>query len=409
MQFRCPSCSQSMQCPDDLAGKKAICPKCGQKVLIPPPVSLPNAANKTLLGHPEPDGTRPDAAAAPAPIPLATHAPPAAATAEPLPPPTPTKRKIPRLAWVGVAVAGGLAACFVCTCGGVGIRSVTTNGAVPFLRPDITGKWEPANAGGGVTIEFKRDGSGAIAMPFLARLVKPGAATYDFRWHVEGYKKPILVIDETDSKFLGGIGLFGGRSHHHYTLDDGTLTLTPLQPGQPIVLRRAKAGSAPAIAAKKDKVAGPEFDLNNLDRTREWASEVSLSRLKLEGNEIALADNMKKFTDDTRRFVGKKIQWSVPVEFVSDTEVTMIPRWTLAGDNRSTFSLRRKDVEADGPLPFALRVEKEITRKRAAELKAHQSFVVVKGTIVQISLGNEFLGDFGGRSVVIVLDQISGE
>ena len=40
-----------MQCPDDLAGTKASCPKCGQRVLIPtPPKPMPTPSNKTTLG-----------------------------------------------------------------------------------------------------------------------------------------------------------------------------------------------------------------------------------------------------------------------------------------------------------------------------------------------------------------------
>jgi hypothetical protein len=51
MNFSCPTCTQVMQCPDEFAGRKAVCPKCGQKILIPtPPPPLPTASNKTTLG-----------------------------------------------------------------------------------------------------------------------------------------------------------------------------------------------------------------------------------------------------------------------------------------------------------------------------------------------------------------------
>lgn len=40
-----------MECSDDLAGQKASCPKCGQKVLIPtPPKPIPTPTKKTTLG-----------------------------------------------------------------------------------------------------------------------------------------------------------------------------------------------------------------------------------------------------------------------------------------------------------------------------------------------------------------------
>jgi len=50
MRFSCPSCSQSMQCSDGAAGKKVICPTCGQKVLVPTPPPASPATNKTTLG-----------------------------------------------------------------------------------------------------------------------------------------------------------------------------------------------------------------------------------------------------------------------------------------------------------------------------------------------------------------------
>jgi hypothetical protein len=58
MRFSCPNCTQLMECPDDLAGAKASCPKCGQKVLIPTP---PEPANKTTLGKLEDDESSPGA------------------------------------------------------------------------------------------------------------------------------------------------------------------------------------------------------------------------------------------------------------------------------------------------------------------------------------------------------------
>ncbi len=37
MRFHCPSCSQVMECPDGSHGKTAICPKCGNRSVIPAP------------------------------------------------------------------------------------------------------------------------------------------------------------------------------------------------------------------------------------------------------------------------------------------------------------------------------------------------------------------------------------
>jgi DNA-directed RNA polymerase subunit RPC12/RpoP len=79
MNFTCPTCSQSMQCPDHFAGKKATCPKCGQKILIPtPPKPVPMPTNKTTLGKLDEDVSTTDAIPV---TPTAITAPP------PLPPP----------------------------------------------------------------------------------------------------------------------------------------------------------------------------------------------------------------------------------------------------------------------------------------------------------------------------------
>lgn len=45
MIFNCPSCSKSLSTPDETAGNKVECPKCGQRILIPSP------KNKTKLGQ----------------------------------------------------------------------------------------------------------------------------------------------------------------------------------------------------------------------------------------------------------------------------------------------------------------------------------------------------------------------
>jgi hypothetical protein len=60
-----------MQCPDDFAGRKALCPKCGQKILVPaPPNPLPTPTNKTTLGKLEDEN-----AAAVAPMPTSAPTP----------------------------------------------------------------------------------------------------------------------------------------------------------------------------------------------------------------------------------------------------------------------------------------------------------------------------------------------
>jgi predicted Zn finger-like uncharacterized protein len=44
IHFQCPRCQASFQCPDDKAGIKGNCPKCGQRLQIPSP-----PPNKTIL------------------------------------------------------------------------------------------------------------------------------------------------------------------------------------------------------------------------------------------------------------------------------------------------------------------------------------------------------------------------
>jgi predicted Zn finger-like uncharacterized protein len=52
--FSCPTCAQSFRVGDDAAGKKVVCPKCFQKILVPtppkPPPPVPTPSSKTTLG-----------------------------------------------------------------------------------------------------------------------------------------------------------------------------------------------------------------------------------------------------------------------------------------------------------------------------------------------------------------------
>ena len=72
MRLSCPTCSLPMECSDDLAGTKAFCPKCGQKMLLPTPPK-PTPTNKTTLAVIEDENT---AIPTVTPIPVAAHAPP---------------------------------------------------------------------------------------------------------------------------------------------------------------------------------------------------------------------------------------------------------------------------------------------------------------------------------------------
>jgi DNA-directed RNA polymerase subunit RPC12/RpoP len=44
MYISCPTCSQRLQVPDDAAGKKVACAKCGQRILVPTPHPVPSSA-----------------------------------------------------------------------------------------------------------------------------------------------------------------------------------------------------------------------------------------------------------------------------------------------------------------------------------------------------------------------------
>src|SRR5262249_47435395 len=46
IQYSCPACQVVLEAQDNMAGKKIICPKCGQRLLIPSPTR-----NKTILGQ----------------------------------------------------------------------------------------------------------------------------------------------------------------------------------------------------------------------------------------------------------------------------------------------------------------------------------------------------------------------
>jgi DNA-directed RNA polymerase subunit RPC12/RpoP len=54
IRFTCPTCQKALKTPDDAVNRKASCPRCGQRLLVPDPVK-PAANNKTVVGEPIPD------------------------------------------------------------------------------------------------------------------------------------------------------------------------------------------------------------------------------------------------------------------------------------------------------------------------------------------------------------------
>jgi len=82
MLIACPTCSVSLSCTDDMAGKKVKCANCGQRILVPPlPPQSKAGTNKTTLGKiiDEPPVST---------VPVASSAqPPPAPLPPPLPPP----------------------------------------------------------------------------------------------------------------------------------------------------------------------------------------------------------------------------------------------------------------------------------------------------------------------------------
>src|SRR5207253_7300230 len=78
IRFACATCRNAIETPDDRAGDKMACPVCGQKLLIPPPLSR---RKKTVLGQllpsaepaPPEDASRAALDIPPEPAPLDTN------------------------------------------------------------------------------------------------------------------------------------------------------------------------------------------------------------------------------------------------------------------------------------------------------------------------------------------------
>jgi len=51
IRFTCPTCQKILKAPDEGAGRKTSCPRCGQRLLVPPPVQV---HDNTMLGRPAP-------------------------------------------------------------------------------------------------------------------------------------------------------------------------------------------------------------------------------------------------------------------------------------------------------------------------------------------------------------------
>lgn len=238
----CPGCKARIETADDRAGSVFGCPRCGCSVLLPlpPPPPLP-----------------------PSPFDFDDTVP---------------RHGRARMRWTRMLPGPvvGVCMCLFFACGIVGLYFVATNGAVPFVRPDIVGRWEPANNAElglpsnvllRMIVDFKRDGTGewnikgADLNDLFGIPENSASIKLDFKWHVEGVKKPVLVIDYSESKLVidysdskivkqqKGLQEMNNRAHFYYTLEENTLTLTPLQfrPKEldsPNVYRRARADVA---------------------------------------------------------------------------------------------------------------------------------------------------------------------
>ncbi len=60
VRFQCPACKSVLKTSERKVGEKVACPKCGQRLLIPPPARVPaQVENRTVLGRPLPDSGTP--------------------------------------------------------------------------------------------------------------------------------------------------------------------------------------------------------------------------------------------------------------------------------------------------------------------------------------------------------------
>lgn len=57
IKFNCPSCSAKLKVPEDRAGRKGVCPKCAQTILVPDSQEVADLL--TPVGEPEPSKARP--------------------------------------------------------------------------------------------------------------------------------------------------------------------------------------------------------------------------------------------------------------------------------------------------------------------------------------------------------------
>lgn len=53
IHFQCPTCHKNLKAHDQGVGRKTHCPRCGQRLLVPPPIPT-QARNKTIMGQPAP-------------------------------------------------------------------------------------------------------------------------------------------------------------------------------------------------------------------------------------------------------------------------------------------------------------------------------------------------------------------
>jgi hypothetical protein len=168
--------------------------------------------------------------------------------------------------------------------------------------------------------------------------------------------------------------------------------------------------------ANDDEGKTAVFDPNDLESTRRWALKIARGLDKLNGNEVAISNALKTLDDENKKHIGKKVRWAFPVQEVTEKDDKRVVKlayvqpkafWVeMRPPTLSEYNIYLKIGPAkDEAVPFdsagismgrplSFEIGRNITRERAAKLRAGGT-VVVSGTIRDIQAGGMkiFLGD----------------
>jgi hypothetical protein len=147
---------------------------------------------------------------------------------------------------------------------------------------------------------------------------------------------------------------------------------------------------------KPNRKSEPRFDSDDFERTAKWGIAAAEALSKEVDNAIRFRDAAKKFEEEARTYVGKKVRWSLEVHSIGESFVALRDRYKFGrpapGLLGAAFAelephIQLEDADGMGPrsTEFALPVGQGISREKAAQLRPGNK-VTITAEVINVKM-----------------------